>query len=120
MPDMGKIFSPPNIRTQKDAGCWWHMPVILAVQETEIRRIAIQSQPGVIVRETLTRKYTTQKRTGRVAQVIQCLSSKPEALSSKPQYHQKKNNKTQKPKIKKTKKQRGEIPLASFKKLMAP
>jgi hypothetical protein len=32
------------------------MPVILATQEAEIRRIAIQSQPGQIVCETLSQK----------------------------------------------------------------
>jgi hypothetical protein len=26
------------------AGCWWLIPVILAIQEAEIRRIAVQSQ----------------------------------------------------------------------------
>jgi hypothetical protein len=25
------------------AGCWWLMPIILAIQEAEIRRIAVQS-----------------------------------------------------------------------------
>jgi hypothetical protein len=30
-------------------GCWWFMPVILATQEAEIRRITIQSQSGQIV-----------------------------------------------------------------------
>jgi hypothetical protein len=37
------------------------MPVILATQEAEIRRIAVQSQLGQIVRETLSRKYPSQK-----------------------------------------------------------
>jgi hypothetical protein len=31
------------------ARCWWLMPVILATQEAEIRRIAVWSQPGQIV-----------------------------------------------------------------------
>jgi hypothetical protein len=37
------------------------MPIILATQEAEIRKITIQSQPGQIVHETLSRKYLTQK-----------------------------------------------------------
>jgi hypothetical protein len=37
------------------------MPVILVIQEAEIRKIAVQSQPGQIVCETLSRKYITQK-----------------------------------------------------------
>jgi hypothetical protein len=32
------------------------MPVILATQEAEIRRIAVLSQPGQIVHETLSQK----------------------------------------------------------------
>jgi hypothetical protein len=37
------------------------MPIIPATQEAEIRRIEVQSQPGQIVHETLSRKYLTQK-----------------------------------------------------------
>jgi hypothetical protein len=37
------------------------MPVILATQEAEIRRMAISSQPGQIVQETLSRKYPTKQ-----------------------------------------------------------
>jgi hypothetical protein len=33
------------------AGCQWLTPVILAIWEAEIRRIAVQSQPGQIVHE---------------------------------------------------------------------
>jgi hypothetical protein len=35
-----KIYKIPN-----GAECWWLMPVILATQEAEIRRIAVRSQP---------------------------------------------------------------------------
>jgi hypothetical protein len=37
------------------------MPVILATQEAEIRRILIQSHPRQIVCQTLSQKYLTQK-----------------------------------------------------------
>jgi hypothetical protein len=36
------------------------MPVILATQEIEIRRILVQSQSGQIVLKTLSQKYTMQ------------------------------------------------------------
>jgi hypothetical protein len=32
---------------------WWLMPVILAIQVVEIKRIMVQSQPRQIVHETL-------------------------------------------------------------------
>jgi hypothetical protein len=58
----------------------------MATQEAEIRRTAVQSQPGQILRETLSQKYPTQKRAGGVTQVVKCLPSKHEF---KPQYHKK-------------------------------
>jgi hypothetical protein len=44
----------------------WLTPVILATQETEIRRIAIRSQPGQIACEILSQKNPSQKRKGLV------------------------------------------------------
>jgi hypothetical protein len=38
------------------------MPVILSTQEAEIRRIAVQSQPGQIVQETLPQKKPFMKK----------------------------------------------------------
>jgi hypothetical protein len=51
-------------------------PVILATQETEIRRIMVLSQPRQIVCKTLSQKHTTQKRASRVAEVVERLPSK--------------------------------------------
>jgi hypothetical protein len=49
------------------------MSVILVTQETEIRRIAVQSQPRKIVCKTLSQKQKqkpSHKRAGRVAQGV--------------------------------------------------
>jgi hypothetical protein len=54
------------------------MPVILATSEAGIRRSALAKS------ETLSQKYPTQKRAGGVAQVVEHLPSKCEALSSNP------------------------------------
>jgi hypothetical protein len=45
----------------KLARCQWLTPVILATQEAEIRRIAVQSQPWQIVHKTLSQKYSSRK-----------------------------------------------------------
>jgi hypothetical protein len=58
------------------------MPVILATQEAEIRRVTVQSQPRQRVHETLSRKPITKNWTGGVAQG--------EGPEFKPQYHKKK------------------------------
>jgi hypothetical protein len=62
----------------------WLTLIILAIQEAKIKRIAVGSQPGKIVPETLSRKYRIQKRTGRVTQVVEHLPSKHGHLSSNP------------------------------------
>jgi hypothetical protein len=46
------------------------MPVILATQEAEIRRIEVRSQAVQIVHKPLCQKIPSQKRTGGVAQVL--------------------------------------------------
>jgi hypothetical protein len=46
------------------------MPVILVTQEAEIRRIVVQSQPGEIVYETLSRKNPSEERAGGVFQGV--------------------------------------------------
>jgi hypothetical protein len=58
------------------------MPVILATQEAEVRKITVQSQPGQIVPRDPISKILSQKMAGRVAQGVD-----PEF---KPQYHKKK------------------------------
>jgi hypothetical protein len=85
------------------------MPVILANQEAEIKRIMIQSPPGQIGHETQTWKNTSQEKAdgvaqgvgsefktqywkkekdksllGGVAQVVECLPRKCVALTSNP------------------------------------
>jgi hypothetical protein len=50
------------------------MPVILATQEAEIRRIAVQGQPRQTVCQTLSQKYPIQKIAGGVTQVVECLA----------------------------------------------
>jgi hypothetical protein len=59
------------------------MPVILATQEAEIRRIEFQSQPGQIVHKTLSRKILSQKK-NRAGGVIQGVGPEFKALYHPP------------------------------------
>jgi hypothetical protein len=62
------------------------IPIILASQETEVRRIVVQSQPQQIVLETLSQKTPSLKRAGGVAQGV--------GPEFKPQYRKNKNKQT--------------------------
>jgi hypothetical protein len=46
------------------------MPIILATQEAELRSMAVQSQPREVVRKTLSKKNSSQKRAGGVFQGV--------------------------------------------------
>jgi hypothetical protein len=60
------------------------MPVIPVTQEAEIRRIMVRNQPQANSSQDPLLKNPSQKRAGGVAQVVECLSSKHEALTSNP------------------------------------
>jgi hypothetical protein len=57
---MGRTRYNGNYRVS-GAVSWWLTPIILATQEAEIKRIAVQSQPGQIVHKTLTQKTLYKK-----------------------------------------------------------
>jgi hypothetical protein len=59
------------------------MPVILATQKAEIRRIAVQNQPGqIVLQEPISKNPSQKNRASGVAQ--------DEGLEFKHQYHKKK------------------------------
>jgi hypothetical protein len=67
------------------------MPVIL-VWQAEIRRIMVQSQPGQISsQDPISKILNTKKGWEGVAQAVECLPSKHEALSLNPSTEKKKN-----------------------------
>jgi hypothetical protein len=60
------------------------MPIILATQEAENRRMAVQSQPGHIVHKTLSQKKPLHKKAGGVAQGVDETSKSRGEYSSLP------------------------------------
>jgi hypothetical protein len=76
------------IKTATKAGRQWFIPILLATQETEIRRPSVPSQARQIVLETPISKIPNTKRAGGVAQDV--------SPEFKPQYR--KTNKTKKKK----------------------
>jgi hypothetical protein len=80
-----------NIKRLK-TGCQWLLPVILATEEVEIRRITVQSQPRAdSLQDPLSWKTHHKKRASGVVQVAQHLPSKYKALSSNPSTNKNKN-----------------------------
>jgi hypothetical protein len=68
------------------AECGWPTPVILATQEAEIRRVAVQSQPRQIVYRTLSQKKKKKKKSqkGLVEWFkVKALSSSPSSAKTK-------------------------------------
>jgi hypothetical protein len=67
------------------AGGQWLTPVILATQKAEIRRTKVQGQHGQKEKKKKQDSISKIPNTAcRVAQVVACLPSKHEALSSTP------------------------------------
>jgi hypothetical protein len=59
------------------------MPVILATQEAEIRKITILSQPGQIVHKTLSQKNPSQKKRPVEWLKVYALHSNPRSTKKK-------------------------------------
>jgi hypothetical protein len=61
---MGFFFKDKTATTKINSSAehQWLMSVILATQETGIRKIMVRGQPGQIVCETLSQKYRTQEK----------------------------------------------------------
>jgi hypothetical protein len=58
--------NPPTIhpcywKKNNPAGFWWVTPIILATQDTESRRISVQSQPRQIVRDPISKIPNTKQ-----------------------------------------------------------
>jgi hypothetical protein len=58
---MRKHLTNTSLKVSKSTGYQWLPPIIPATQEAEIRRSAVQSQPGEIVWETLSQKNHHKK-----------------------------------------------------------
>jgi hypothetical protein len=71
----------------------WLTPVILAIQEAEIRKITVRSQPWQIVQETLSQKKKKKKNLHKTRAGGSRVVAQGEGPEFKPQYHQKRKRK---------------------------
>jgi hypothetical protein len=60
-PEVGERQVQRSYQKEMEAEHQWLMPVILATQKAEIRRITVQSQPGQIVCKILSQKRWSDK-----------------------------------------------------------
>jgi hypothetical protein len=73
-----------TIKKPNHVRCLWFKPINVTIQEAEIRRFVVWSQPKKIVHETLSWKNPSQKRAGGVAEGV--------GPEFKPHYWKKKKN----------------------------
>jgi hypothetical protein len=62
------LINPFSLPSKKKSRHQWLMPVILATQEAEIRRVMVQTSPRQRVHETLSQKTLDKNRAGRMVQ----------------------------------------------------
>jgi chaperonin cofactor prefoldin len=79
-PFAAKTNKTSQTNKQKTRQAWWYMPVIQASQEAEVRR-SLSKVTWAKVGD-LPEKQTKSQRTRDMAQEIECLPTKCEALSS--------------------------------------
>jgi hypothetical protein len=85
-------FLHPAINKLVLAGHQWLTPVILATWEVVIQRITVLGQPREILHQTPISKISRAKWAGGVAQVVECLLCKCQALISNFSPKKKKKN----------------------------
>jgi hypothetical protein len=79
-----KLNAKANIRILLSCQVWWCMPIIPAFRRWRQEKPKFQASLGYIFRDCLKKKKKKKKWVQVLAQVIDCLPSKPEALGISP------------------------------------